>query len=435
MTRPRPVRACLITNPRSGRGGIDLSEALVVLQANGWDVTVRQKRRGGEATTLARAAADAGADVVVGCGGDGTLSEIVDGLAGSAVAVGVIPGGTVNLWAHELGVSARPRVAALQLLTAERRRADLGQVTINGRHARHFLQMAGLGLDGAVMARVSKPLKRRLGPLAIGLAALRTLPGTRPAPVQITIDGVCWQGSVFQIVAGNTQRYGGFARLTPAARIDDAQLDLCLITAAGPRAALQQAATVLLRGRPDPDSAETYRAAEITVRAPMVIPLQLDGGRVAQKHVVPAADGVAYAFSARPGAVTVLVPRTYGGALFQQQAPGDGYRGSARREDGHTGKHGGEHRCRLQVTSVGVETITGIRVADGGPLTVQLTADTTARDADGSRQPLADFLASLTEGDVLRVKGDLKSDDGVVMARRLKRRGRHGERGHATPEA
>lgn len=91
------VRACLITNPRSGRGGLDLAEALVVLEAHGWDVSVRQKRHGGEATELARSAAEGGADVVVGCGGDGTLSEIADGLAGSAVAVGAIPGGTENL--------------------------------------------------------------------------------------------------------------------------------------------------------------------------------------------------------------------------------------------------------------------------------------------------------------------------------------------------
>lgn len=169
------------------------------------------------------------------------------------------------------------------------------------------------------------------------------------------------------------------------------------------------------------------------MQTPQVMPLQLDGGRVKQQHVVPAADGVTYLFSVRPGAVTVLVPRTYGGALFQQQAAGDASRGRVRGEGGHAGKHGGEHRCRLQVTSVGVETITGVRVADGCPLIVQLSAETTARDADGSRQPLADFLAGLARGYLLRVKGALESERGILLARRLKRRARHEEHGRETP--
>src|SRR5947209_315007 len=112
------VNACLITNPRSGRGGIDLSEPLSVLHAQGWEITVRQKLHGGHATELAREAARDGYDVVVDCGGDGTLSEIVDGVVGTDVAVGVLPGGTQNVWAHELGISPRLRVAAAQLVGA-----------------------------------------------------------------------------------------------------------------------------------------------------------------------------------------------------------------------------------------------------------------------------------------------------------------------------
>ena len=111
----RGIRACMITNPRSGRGLLDLSRPLQVLEAQGWDVTVRQKMKGGQATKLARRAAREGFDVVVGCAGDGTVSEIVDGLVGTDVAVGVLPGGTANLWAHELGISSRLEVAALQL--------------------------------------------------------------------------------------------------------------------------------------------------------------------------------------------------------------------------------------------------------------------------------------------------------------------------------
>jgi len=233
------VQACLITNPKSGGAGEDLHQAIAVLRANGWDVQVRQKQGGGDATTLARVAAEQGCTAVIGCGGDGTLSEIVDGLAGTDVAVGVIPGGTVNLWAGELGFSSRPRVAAQQLVTAVRRRADLGHLEVNGHAGQHFLLMTGIGFDGAVVERVSKPLKQRLGGPAVWLAALKALPAVQTAPVRVELDGMRWAGRISQLVAGNTRRYGGFAAVTPAARMDDALLDVCLFTAVTPIASMR----------------------------------------------------------------------------------------------------------------------------------------------------------------------------------------------------
>ena len=244
------VRACLITNPRSGRGGIDLSDVLPVLQAQGWEVVVRQKLHGGHATELAQQAVREGFDVVVDCGGDGTLSEIVDGVVGTEIAVGVLPGGTANVWAAELGVSRRLRVAAMQLAGARRHWVDVGKITVNGRHGQHFPPMAGLGLDGAVMARVSKPLKNRIGTLAVGVAAVQALPAARNVPVRVEVDGVHWQGRVTQIVVGNTRRYGGFTRITGGALIDDGLLDICLITAWGAGGAARQLASLVVRGRP-----------------------------------------------------------------------------------------------------------------------------------------------------------------------------------------
>jgi YegS/Rv2252/BmrU family lipid kinase len=428
----RPVRACLITNPRSGRGRLDLSEALLALEANGWQVVVRHKQHGGEATSIAREAAEAGCDVVVGCGGDGTLNEIVNGLAGSDVAVGVIPGGTVNLWARELGVSPRPSVAALQLVTAERRQADLGHVEIDGRQRRYFLLMAGLGVDGAVVQRVSKPLKQRIGPLAVGVAAIRALPTFRTTPVQITIDGARWQGEVAQIIAGNTRRYGGFASLTPAARIDDGLLDLCLLTPTGVLEAGRQALALFLRGQPRAQSSETYRAASIRVQSSTVLPLQLDGGKASLKHVKPGAAGVVYTFSARAAAVTVLVPQTYDGGLFV--APPAVWSGWDRVEavdrvaDAHAdcahSKHDGrdsrraERKRWLRVTSVGVETFSGVRVENGQTLAVALAADATFKRGGELCTP-AQFLAALREGDLLHVKGS-KVDEGRFIARAIK---------------
>ena len=133
------IRACLITNPRGGKGEINLAPILPALAAHGWAVEVRQKLHGGHATDLARDAVKRRVRRHHRGRGDGTVGEIVDGVVGSDVAVGVLPGGTANLWAHEIGVSLDLGLAALQLIGAQRRRIDVGHVAINGAHGQHFL--------------------------------------------------------------------------------------------------------------------------------------------------------------------------------------------------------------------------------------------------------------------------------------------------------
>src|SRR5215217_2004986 len=265
------VRACLITNPRAGRGAIDLAPVLDVLQAHGWETEVREKERGGHATELAREAVADGVDVVVGCGGDGTLSEIVDGLVGTDVALGAIPGGTANLWAGEVGISSRPETAARQLVGAHRRRVDVGRVTVEDRTRKHFLLMAGLGLDAAIMGRVNKRLKKRIGKAAVAVAAARALPSFRAFPVELDLDGVRWEGRVDQVVIGNTRRYGGFTKMTADAYADDGLLDVCVLPAAGPVAAGRQIGSLLIHQRPRAAGAVLDRAARIAIRTPAIV--------------------------------------------------------------------------------------------------------------------------------------------------------------------
>ena len=209
------IKARLITNPRSGRGGVDLSGSLSILREHGWDVSIRQKLHGGHATELAQEAAREGCNVVVDCGGDGTLNELVEGVLGTETAVGVLPGGTANLWAHEVGVASQLQIAAHA--TRWRPTPPGGCRPGHGqRQAQEpFLLMAGIGLDGVVIDRVNKPLKNRIGPAAVGLAALQSLPSATVVPVQIELDDLHWQGRISQIMVGNTRRYGGFTRVTP----------------------------------------------------------------------------------------------------------------------------------------------------------------------------------------------------------------------------
>lgn len=426
----RNVRACLITNPRSGRGGIDLSDVLPVLWANGWDATVRQKLHGGHATTLAREAAEEGFDVVVDCGGDGTLSEIVDGVVGTDIAVGTLPGGTANVWAHELGISQRLRVAAMQLVTSQRRRVDVGYVTVNGKHGQHFLLMAGMGVDAAVMSHVSKPLKNRIGPVAIGLATIEALPECDAVPIRAEIGHLRWQGRVSQVVVGNSRRYATLTAMTPDAFIDDGQLDICLVTASGVVRTTRQLASLLLRRRPDAATAETYRATTITIHSPTVLPLQADGGTIDLDDDDITKDGVTYAFSVVAQSVSMLIPRSYDGQLFQPGSVWDGTErpalrptssnGVAKSKDAIKGAPDKRTRRAMKITAIGVEGFSAIRLKNGRTLSVLVRPDTTLRDASGTTYQLHDSLSMLAEGDIVRVKGKKDKRHGALLARRVK---------------
>lgn len=418
------VRACLITNPRSGRGGVDLSAVLPILRARGWGLTLREKLHGGHATEIAAEAARRGYDIVVGCGGDGTLSEIVDGLVGTDVAVGVIPGGTVNLWAGEIGVSTNLRRAAFQLVGAERRRIDVGRLTINRRRSQHFLLMAGLGFDGAVMARVSKPLKNRIGRLAVGLAGLEALPSFRPTSVRIELDGIAWQGRVAQIVVGNSRRYGGFTSLTPDALVDDGLLDVCLIPYEGVVNIGQQMASLVFRGRPGSAGTEPYRVASLTVTASQILPVQIDGGvvKLKKKKDAPTAAGMIYQFAVIAQGVTMLVPRTYKGTLFSHGArPEASARpiGARVHLDDAAEDHDPPGKRRMRITAVGADSFTAVRLRDGKVITVLLGPDTILSDPAGHEHSVHEALHLLAAGQTVNVKGKKDRDRGAIDARHI----------------
>lgn len=430
------VRALLITNPKSGHGGVDLTDAVTILQANGWDITVRQKLHGDMATDLARDAVEQGFNVVVDCGGDGTLSEIVNGVAGTDIAVGVLPGGTANVWAHEMGISEKLPQAAMQLVTATRRRVDVGHVDVNGKHGTYFLLMAGLGIDAAIMARVNKKLKNRIGKLAVGVAAIGALPNVTVAPVHIELDGAYWQGKVSQIVIGNTRRYAGFTSMTPEAYANDGQLDICLITAAKPLFGLRQLASLTLRGKVSQAAAEIYRAANIVVRSPVLFPLETDGGVIDLDDSDLTADGVIYTFRSMAQGVSVLVPRTYQGDLFEPatletRAPLAPLKptahqkalasSNASRQIEQLRKEAKWFHQRYQVLSIGGDTFTAAREKDGRVVKVVITPETTLKaGAESEYRPLWGQLTALSVEDIVRIKGVKGSVKRSIIAYRVK---------------
>ncbi len=143
------MRSKLILNPKSGPWDVrsELPAVLKHLERHGWQTTIHQTERAGEATELAMEAREQDFDAVFMVGGDGTINEVINGLAEGSVALGVLPSGTANIWAKELGLPTRsplhwmPLVESVKaLVPGTTRRIDLGRA--NGRY---FLQWTGIG--------------------------------------------------------------------------------------------------------------------------------------------------------------------------------------------------------------------------------------------------------------------------------------------------
>ena len=219
--------AVIIANPTSGFIPVQagrLQDTLAFLQSHGWRVDLWYTQGPGDGSELARKAVEQGADIVIAAGGDGTINDIIQGLVGSETALAVLPTGTVNVWAREMGIPLDAHGARQVLIDGQTRRVDVGCI-----NERYFLLMVGIGFDGEVTQAVEhKPLKR-LGVLGYALAILWFGPGYKGFPVVVSNNGVVVKTRALQIFIGNTQLYAGAFKFTWQARCDDGLLDLCIV--------------------------------------------------------------------------------------------------------------------------------------------------------------------------------------------------------------
>src|SRR6266700_1616344 len=299
--------AVIIANPTSGNGAFPLQnrhfdETLAFLRDQGWkaELWYTQSARDGE--QLARKAVKQQVNLVIAAGGDGTINEIIQGLAGSETALGVLPSGTVNVWARELGIPLDDTRARIVLVNGQTRRIDLG--CVNGRY---FLLMVGIGFDGEVAQAVEgKPLKR-LGVLGYTLAVLWLGPGYRGFPVVAQIDRYVVKTRALQIFIGNTQLYAGAFKFTWQAKCDDGLLDLCIVRKRGPLGRFVVLWDFILRREKRRLWVRYETFTSIEIDSPQPIAIQVDGESAGY---TPAT------FSIVPGGLKVIVPQKAPAGLF-----------------------------------------------------------------------------------------------------------------------
>lgn len=301
----------VVFNPAAGQAESlerDLNAAAEVWRARGWDVRLCPTAAAGEGSLLARQAAAEGYDLVVAAGGDGTINEVVNGLAGSATALATLPLGTMNVWARELRLPLQPLAAAEAMLEWRVRPIDLGRAG-----ERYFLLMAGIGFDAAITAGVKTAEKRRLGALAYVLRGIEQALNIRGARARLILDGRTIKGRVLMTVVGNTQLYGGLVKITHRASMDDGLLDVCVIRGDNFFSALRHTISILRqRQSRDPEIAY-YRARTIQIIARPRLPVQVDGDAIGETPMT---------FQVAPGALRALLPPDLPEDLLQQPAAG-----------------------------------------------------------------------------------------------------------------
>jgi YegS/Rv2252/BmrU family lipid kinase len=311
-------RGLIIYNPTSGsrNAHADLLEARTWLQAQGWSIDLRITRGPGDASRLAHSAAEAELDAVLIAGGDGTLNEAVNALVETRTALGLLPCGTANVWARQLGMplSYRALANASRLMNESRVHAiDVGRVTLNADAPqpviRHFLLWSGLGLDAHVTRSVEpRPASfKRWGQIAYALAAVRASITYRGVTADLELDGRRVSEHAVMIVVGNAQLYAGYFYLAPGVRMDDGQLEVIVLRGEGFRATVGHFARMLLRRRERNPQKVAYRAREVRIATHGRCDVHVDAEPIG---TTPAT------YTVVPQALRVLVPANAPASLF-----------------------------------------------------------------------------------------------------------------------
>ncbi len=311
------MKAHLIYNPTAGPRDVQraLKRVRSHLRHRGWSVELRLTEKPGDAIALAHAAAQTGCDVAIVAGGDGTINEAVNGLVGTQTAMGVLPVGTGNMWAKQLGIPTytltnplRLHEAAAGLAEGTIRLVDVGQV-----NNRYFLCWAGIGLDAQVTAEV-EPRQRhtkRLGALPYAIAAVLVAREFQGVQARVSLDGGVVRGRTLLILVSNIQQYIGVLNVAREARIDDGLLDVFVFKGLGfPYAVRHLLKIISQRYLQDPQV--VYRQIRhIEVCTEWAIPVQVDGDPIGTTpvtlKVVPLALRVLVPPSAPPGLFTPTV--------------------------------------------------------------------------------------------------------------------------------
>lgn len=287
------MRVTIIRNPAAGGPQRRLRAVADDLRARNVELTWRETRGPGDAEAMAADLDPAACDRLVVAGGDGTVNEVVNGLARAEAAppLAIVPMGTANVLACEIGLALTPSAIARAIVNGVVHKVALGQV-----NDRRFVLMAGVGFDAEVVARIDLALKRRIGKAAYVAASLGRLATGHFGRYRIVADGQAFEAR--SVVVARARHYGGPWIISREAGLERAQFRLCLYER-GSRCDVARYAVALMRGTLDEAPGfRTIAAYSLTIEGADGEPIQADGDIVgalpAKLTVLPAALDVVY---------------------------------------------------------------------------------------------------------------------------------------------
>lgn len=296
-------RAAIVYNPASRKAPTRarLEAAARAFEADGWQIDVLPTHAAGDGVALAREAAEAGVKVVFACGGDGTINEVVNGIAYTGTALAVIRAGMGDVFGREVGVARAPEAALRVLLDGERRRFDLGRA-----NERYFLLMAGVGFDAAVVRAVPRLPKKLLGSTSYALWGTGLMARYRSRTVSLRVDGEEREVSLYWMLLGCTRSYGGVIRIADHAYVDDGLMDAFIFEGAG-IGRIVGTASRIMRHRLEGAPGVTYRRVDSLEVLTPGLGIQVDGEYIGETPV---------RFTVAPAAIDILLPAGHGAELF-----------------------------------------------------------------------------------------------------------------------
>jgi diacylglycerol kinase (ATP) len=310
------TRATVIGNPVSGTHDVRsaLPAAINVLRQYGWQVNLQFTAHAGDVRRLAVQARDQHQDVVIVAGGDGSLNEAANALALSEVALGVLPSGTANVWARQIGLPIPLPLYTTQLADAARalgeasvRPIDLGRID-----SHYFVLWSGIGLDAHVAAQIEpRPAwVKRFGVVGYAWRAFWIATKFRGRRMAIDVDGRQIKCRALMVLVSNAQLYGGIVRAAPHAQLDDGWLDIAIFKGSSFREAAQHTLQFLWGRGPTDRAVITLRGRHIRVEARRPCFVHVDAEPIGQTPIE---------IDVVPQALRVLVPRNAPPDLFMSQ--------------------------------------------------------------------------------------------------------------------
>jgi diacylglycerol kinase (ATP) len=279
--------ARIIYNPTSGREAFkeSLAEVLECLEVGGYITSTHATTCAGDATQAAAKACDLGFDLIVAAGGDGTVNEVVNGMAAydERPALGIIPMGTVNDFAKALHIPPTIDEAVEMIVSGRSARIDIGRM-----NSKYFINIAGGGKITEVSYEAPSKLKSIIGPLAYYVKGIEMLPKIRSTNVKIEYDDNVFEGKVMLFMLGLTNSIGGFEKLVPDARLNDGKFTLIIVEEAS-LAEIGHIMTLATRGEHlKHPKVHFFKAEEVDISSFEEVHLNLDGefGGVLPAHFI-----------------------------------------------------------------------------------------------------------------------------------------------------